>query len=92
MVNWTIASILPKTPDIRISKNDPEKATRAAVAELTAATRMSTQTGYGIVFSSAHTSHVVDMTDLSLNTPKNSTSLTGRDLVPDDLSIDLMEE
>jgi hypothetical protein len=87
-----MASILPKTPDMRISTNDPAKATRDAVAEATAATRIRTQTGYGIVFSSAHTSHVVDMTDLSLNTSKNSTSLTSRDLVSYDLSIDLMEE
>jgi hypothetical protein len=87
-----MASILPKTPDMRISTNEPAKATRDAVAELTAATRMSTQTGYGIVFSSAHTSHAIEMTDLSFYTPKNPTSLTSRDLVSYDLSIDLMEE
>jgi hypothetical protein len=44
-----MARILPKTPDMRISTNDPEKATRDAVAEATAATKMRTPTGYGIV-------------------------------------------
>jgi hypothetical protein len=44
-----MARILPKTPDMRISTNDPEKATRDAVAEATAATKMRIPTGYGIV-------------------------------------------
>jgi hypothetical protein len=87
-----MASILPKTPDIKISTNEPAKATRAAVAEATAATRIRTQTGYGIVFSSAHASHINGLTDLSFDTPKNSTSLTSRDLIPYNLSIDLMKE
>lgn len=36
-VNWTIASIEPRTADMRISTKDPENATLDAVAEATAA-------------------------------------------------------
>jgi hypothetical protein len=49
MENWTTARILPNTADMRISTNEPEKATRDAVPEATAAVRTSTATGYGMV-------------------------------------------
>jgi hypothetical protein len=87
-----MARILPKTPDMRISTNDPEKATRDAVAEATAATKMRTPTGYGIVLSSARRSSLAGVTHLSLDAAKNPTSLGGRDLVPDNFSIYLMKQ
>jgi hypothetical protein len=49
IANWTTARILPSTADMRISTNEPEKATREAVPEATAAVKTKTATGYGIV-------------------------------------------
>lgn len=39
-VNWTKVKRAPNAPDMRMSMNDPEKATLAEMAEATAAVRM----------------------------------------------------
>lgn len=77
MPNWTIARILPRTPDMRISTKEPEKATRDAVAEAIAAQRIRTPTGYGIVYIVSLCSGEGQRAHLSFNSTEHSTALTG---------------
>jgi hypothetical protein len=58
MENWTMARILPSTADMRISTNEPEKATREAVPEAIAPVNTKTATGYGIVYQGQYASDI----------------------------------
>jgi hypothetical protein len=87
-----MARILPRTPDMRISTKEPEKATLDAVAEAMAAQRIKTPAGYGIVYTvSVGNVYKREITYLSFDTTKYPTALTGGNLVPNYFTVDLME-